>query len=42
MGSVPAVLAARFVVGSLVTAGLFWVVLGGLSAFLFQRFAKPA
>jgi cobalt transporter subunit CbtA len=42
MGSVPAALAARFVVGSLVTAGLFWVVLGGLSAFLFQRFAKPA
>lgn len=35
--AVPASLAVRFAVGSLATAALFWVVLGGLSGWLQRR-----
>lgn len=34
----PAALAARFVAASLVTSAVFWVVLGGLSGWLYRRF----
>jgi len=36
-GSVPAELAAQFVSASLVTAGLFWLLLGGLTGHFFGR-----
>lgn len=36
-GSVPPELAADFVVASLVTAALFWLVLGGLGGWLYRR-----
>jgi cobalt transporter subunit CbtA len=36
--SVPAELAAEFAVSSLVTVGLFWIVLGGLVGYFFDRF----
>jgi cobalt transporter subunit CbtA len=36
-GSLPAELAARFVAASLVTSAVFWVVLGGLSGWLYRR-----
>jgi cobalt transporter subunit CbtA len=38
-GSVPPELAAEFVVASLATAALFWVVLGTLSGWLYRRLA---
>jgi cobalt transporter subunit CbtA len=34
---VPSLLEARFVVGSLVTAASFWLLLGGLSGWLYRR-----
>ncbi len=37
---VPADLAARFVVATLVTSFLFWLVLGGTLGFLVERFGK--
>ncbi|MFQ5954541.1 MAG: CbtA family protein, partial [Kiloniellales bacterium] len=37
-GTLPAALAGRFVAASLVTSALFWVVLGGLSGWLYGRF----
>ncbi len=37
-GALPAELAGRFVAASLVTSALFWVVLGGLSGWLYRRF----
>lgn len=37
-GGPPAELAARFAVASLVTVGLFWLALGGLSGYFFDRF----
>ncbi len=39
VGTVPAELAAEFVVASLVAAAAFWVVLGGLSGWLHRRLA---
>jgi cobalt transporter subunit CbtA len=36
---VPATLAARFAVATLVVAALFWALLGGLTGYLQQRFA---
>lgn len=38
-GPVPAELAAEFVAASLVTAAVFWLVLGGLSGWLHRRLA---
>ncbi len=38
-GGVPAELAARFAVTSLVTVGLFWVVLGALAGYFYDRFS---
>ncbi len=38
-GQVPADLIDAFIVASLVTTGLFWLVLGGLSGFLYRKFA---
>lgn len=38
-GAAPPELAASFVTASLVTAALFWAVLGGLSGYFFQAFA---
>jgi predicted cobalt transporter CbtA len=34
---VPAELSAQFAVSSLVSAALFWMVLGGVSGFFYQR-----
>ena len=39
-GSVPAEMAARFAVTSLVTVGLFWVVLGALAGYFYDRFSE--
>jgi len=40
--ALPATLAVRFAAASLVTSGVFWVVLGGLSGWLYGRFdARP-
>ena len=36
-GSAPPELAAHFAVATLVTGAIFWIVLGGLSGFLFQK-----
>jgi cobalt transporter subunit CbtA len=36
-GALPAELAARFAVASLATAALFWLVLGGLTGWLYRR-----
>jgi cobalt transporter subunit CbtA len=41
-GAVPESLARSFVVAVTVTSFLFWVVLGVLSALIFDRLAKPA
>ena len=38
--SVPAELAARFAVASLVSVGLFWIVLGGLTGHLYGRLGR--
>lgn len=38
-GPVPPELAAQFVIASIATAGLFWLVLGGLSGWLYRRLA---
>ncbi len=35
---IPAELVAQFAVSSLVTVGLFWIVLGGLVGFFFEKF----
>ncbi|MBT6093600.1 MAG: hypothetical protein HOH04_01880 [Rhodospirillaceae bacterium] len=40
-GNVPAELAAQFAVTSLVVNGLFWMVLGGLAGYFYDRF-EPA
>ncbi len=40
--SVPAELAAQYVVATLLTTGLFWMVLGASVGGLLQRFGKPA
>jgi len=40
--SVPAELAAQYVVATLVTTALFWLVLGALVGGLLQRFGRPA
>jgi predicted cobalt transporter CbtA len=37
--SVPAEMAARFAVTSLITVGLFWVALGALVAYFYDRFS---
>jgi len=37
--SVPAEMAARFAVTSLITVGLFWVALGALAAYFYDRFS---
>jgi cobalt transporter subunit CbtA len=36
-GNVPPELAARFVIASIVVAGLFWLMLGGMSGWLYHR-----
>jgi cobalt transporter subunit CbtA len=36
-GTVPATLAAEFVVTTMVTSGLFWLLLGGLTGWLYNR-----
>jgi cobalt transporter subunit CbtA len=40
-GSVPPELAAQFVVASMATAALFWLVLGGLSGWLYRYLGGP-
>ena len=40
--TVPAELAARFAAASLVTAALFWAVLGSASGWLYRRLAADA
>jgi cobalt transporter subunit CbtA len=37
-GPLPAALAAEFAVASLVTVGLFWMALGGLTGYFYRRF----
>jgi cobalt transporter subunit CbtA len=39
-GRVPAELAAEFAVATLVVTGLFWLVLGGLTGYLYRRFER--
>ncbi|MBL6957801.1 MAG: CbtA family protein [Rhodospirillales bacterium] len=39
-GDLPAELAARFAVVSLVVTGLFWLLLGGLTGFFYDRFGR--
>jgi len=39
-GELPAVLASRFAVASLVVNGLFWLVLGGSAGYFYRRFEK--
>jgi len=41
-GSAPPELAAEFVAASLVTAALFWLVLGGFGGWLYGRLSRPA
>jgi cobalt transporter subunit CbtA len=41
-GNVPAELAAQFATASLVVTGLFWMVLGGLGGYFYQRLAPNA
>jgi cobalt transporter subunit CbtA len=40
VGKVPAGIAAEFVVASLATAGLFWLLLGGLTGWLYHRIGR--
>lgn len=40
-GPLPAALAAEFAVASLVTVGLFWMALGGLTGYFYRRFQSP-
>jgi predicted cobalt transporter CbtA len=40
-GPVPAALAAEFAAVSLVSALVFWTVLGGLTGHFWSRFARP-
>jgi cobalt transporter subunit CbtA len=40
--AVPAELAAEFVAGSLASAALFWLVLGGVGGWLFERMGRAA
>jgi cobalt transporter subunit CbtA len=40
VGKVPAGLAAEFVVASLATAGLFWLLLGAISGWLYHRLGR--
>jgi len=40
-GPLPAALAAEFAVASLVTVGLFWMALGGLTGYFYRRFGNP-
>lgn len=40
--TVPAELAAEFVAASLTTTALFWLVLGGLSGWIYRRLGEPA
>lgn len=39
-GLLPAALAAEFAVASLITVGLFWLALGGLTGYLYDRFDR--
>lgn len=39
-GTVPAELMAHFAIASVVTAGLFWVVLGGVAGAMFRRLGR--
>ena len=39
-GALPAELAAEFAIVSLVTMGLFWIVLGALSGYLYDRLGR--
>jgi cobalt transporter subunit CbtA len=39
-GGVPAELAAEFAIATLVVTGLFWMVLGGLSGYFYNRFKR--
>lgn len=39
-GGVPAELAAQFAAATLVVTGLFWMVLGGLSGYFYNRFER--
>ena len=39
-GSTPPELAAMFVTASLLTTAVLWIVLGGVSGYLHQRFAN--
>jgi cobalt transporter subunit CbtA len=41
-GAAPPELAAQFVAASLVTAALFWLVLGGFGGWIYGRLARPA
>jgi cobalt transporter subunit CbtA len=41
-GLAPAELARSFIYASLVSNGVFWIVLGALTGFLFNRFQSPA
>lgn len=40
-GRVPAELAAEFAIAVFVVTGLFWIVLGGLTGYFYNRFQKP-
>ncbi len=39
-GGVPAELASEFAVATLAVTGLFWVVLGGLTGYFYNRFEQ--
>ena len=41
-GSTPPELAAMFVIASLVTTAVLWIVLGGISGYMHERFANAA
>jgi predicted cobalt transporter CbtA len=40
-GAVPPELAARFVATSIFAAALFWLLVGGMSGWLYQRLGRP-
>ncbi|MFQ5764048.1 MAG: CbtA family protein [Rhodospirillales bacterium] len=40
-GGVPPELAAEFAIATLVVSGLFWMVLGGLTGYFYNRFERP-